>query len=354
MLPRLLKDAGYATSHCGKWHLGSGQGAPLPDAYGFSHYRTTVSNDQYFAGARSDKWFWSKSTSLFVDETIRFIEENRKRPFYANLWTLLPHAPLNPTAEQMAPYRRFAATDKVDHKTAREIYYASVTDLDTQVGRLLKKLDDLELSANTLIVFSSDNGPEDIHIANAGHSGVGSPGPFRGRKRSLYEGGVRLPFLARLPGRIPAGRVDADSVITAVDFLPSVCALAGRKPPEGWNLDGEDVSDIWTGKPRPRRMPIYWEWRFNIHGYHINRSPVLAIREGNWKLLLNPDRSRIELYDIPRDPMEVNDQAEREPAVVRRLSEKALAWQKSLPPGPFDPEAGKNDYSWPGPRRSSL
>ena len=205
MLPRVLKDAGYATSHCGKWHLGRGPGAPLPDAYGFTHYRTTVSNDEYFTAAMKDKWFWSKSTSMIVDETIKFIEQNRNRPFYANVWTLLPHAPLNPTEEQMAPYERFAAGPRVDHRTAREIYFASVTDLDTQIGRLLNKLDELGLSGNTLVVFSSDNGPEDIHINNAGHSGVGSPGPFRGRKRSLYEGGVRLPHIARLPGRIPAG-----------------------------------------------------------------------------------------------------------------------------------------------------
>ena len=79
----------------------------------------------------------------------------------------------------------------------------------------------------------------------------------------------------------------------------------------------------------------------------VNRSPILAIREGNWKLLMNPDRSRVELYDIPRDPMELNNQADRQPAVVKRMSQKALAWQKSLPPGPFDAAAGKIDYPWP-------
>lgn len=347
MLPRLLKDAGYATSHVGKWHLGHGEGAPLPDRYGFTHYRTTVSNDTYYREALKDKWFWAKSTTLFTDETIKFVEENRSRPFYANLWTLLPHAPLNPTDGQMAPYKRFAADPKVDHRTAREIYYASVSDLDTQVGRLLDRLDELGLAGDTLVVFSSDNGPEDIHISNAGHSGIGSPGPFRGRKRSIYEGGVRLPFIARLPGRIPAGRIDNDSVITAVDFLPTVCSLTGVNAPAGWRLDGEDISGMLAGKSRPRTKPIFWEWRYEIFGYNVNRSPMLAIREENWKLLMNPDRSRVELYDIPRDPMEMTNLADRQPAVVKRMSDKVLAWQKTLPPGPFDPGAGKNDYPWP-------
>src|SRR5207247_6147208 len=140
----------------------------------------------------------------------------------------------------------------VPHKGAMQIFYASVTDLDKQVGRLLAKLDELGLANDTLVLFSSDNGPEDIHIVNASHSAVGTAGPFRGRKRSLYEGGVRLPSLARLPGRIPAGRVETASVLTAVDFLPTLTGLTGTSIPSGWRPDGEDVCDILTGKSRPR------------------------------------------------------------------------------------------------------
>lgn len=342
----LLRKAGYATAHIGKWHLGSGPGAPDPVAYGFDVAKATVCNNP--AWNEPAETFWPKCTTLFVDEAIRFIRAHRDRPFYVNLWTLLPHAPLNPTEEQMKPYDRFSWGRGVRHKSAETIYYASVADLDTQVGRLLDELDQLGLGRNTVVVFSSDNGPEDIHIVNAGHSGVGSAGPFRGRKRSLYEGGVRVPFIVRWPEHVPAGRIDNLSVVAGVDFLPTVCHLAGVPLPANHALDGEDVSDILLGKSRPRKNDLMWEWRFRIFGEPFHRSPILAIREGDWKLLMNPDRSRIELYDIPRDPTQLNNLAEKHPEVVHRLAEKVLAWQKTLPAGPVEASAGKSDYPWPG------
>jgi N-acetylgalactosamine-6-sulfatase len=344
-LPRLLKQAGYATGHFGKWHLGGGAGAPPPDAYGFDAHRTLNSSGPGWD--ERDPYFRAKSSRLIADETIRFIEKNQERPFFVNFWSLVPHATLNPTGEQMEPYRRFGPGG-VPHKGAMQIFYASVTDLDEQIGRVLARLEELGLAGDTVVLFTSDNGPEDIHITNASHSGVGSPGPFRGRKRSLYEGGVRLPFVARCPGRIPAGRIDKDDVLTAVDLLPTVCRMADVRPPAGIASDGEDAGDILAGKSRPRTKPIFWEWRFRIHGDTLNRSPMLAVREGQWKLLFNPDRSRVELYDIPRDPSELNNLAPHQPEVVKRLSEKALAWQKTLPAGPVEPMAGRNDYPWPG------
>jgi arylsulfatase A-like enzyme len=173
-----------------------------------------------------------------MDETIRFIRSYRDRPFYVNVWTFAAHALLNPTEEQMQPYQHLSpGGPKFPHKSAAQIYYASVTDLDTQVGRLLATLEELRVADNTLILFSSDNGPEDIHIRNAGHSGVGSAGPFRGRKRSLYEGGVRVPGIIRWPGKVPAGRVDDQSVLSGVDWLPRLqtcrCVSAAR-PEAGW------------------------------------------------------------------------------------------------------------------------
>jgi N-acetylgalactosamine-6-sulfatase len=230
---------------------------------------------------------------------------------------------------------------------ARAIYYASVTDLDTQVGRLLARLDALGLAERTLVLFSADNGPEEIFIRNAGHSGVGSPGPFRGRKRSLYEGGIRLPFIARLPGVVPAGRVDDSSVLSGADLLPTACALAGVRLPAGYAGDGEDRAAVLRGNPGPRTRPLLWEWRFAIPGPVVNKSPMLAIRDGRWKLLLNPDRSRMELYDIPADPFELNNLAPAHPDVVNRLAQVALDWQATLPKGPIEPLAGKRDYPWP-------
>jgi N-acetylgalactosamine-6-sulfatase len=347
-LPRLLKQAGYSTAHFGKWHLGSGPGAPAPDVYGFEDHRTVNANGPSWD--QTDRFFRARSTQLIVDETIRFIEQNRNKPFYVNVWSLLPHATLDPTEEQLKPYERFAPGGQVPHKGATQIYYASVSALDREIGRLLARLDELGLAANTLVFFSSDNGPEDIHIRNASHSGVGSSGPFRGRKRSLYEGGVRLPFLVRWPGHVPAGRVDNNSVLTAVDFLPTLSKLAAVEVPAQWKLDGEDVGDIFFGRSRARIMPILWEWRFNIAGDVLNRSPILAIREGDFKLLINPDRSRLELYNIPRDPSELHNLAQDHPEIVERLAKQVLAWQQTLPEGPFDKGAGRNDYPWPRPR----
>lgn len=344
-VPRLLGAAGYATGHFGKWHLGSGAGAPEPGAYGFDSYRTVNANGPGWKEEASDPYFRARSTGLIADEAIRFIERNRERPFYLQAWTLLPHATLHPTEEELKAYQRFSPAG-VPYQGATQIFYASVTALDRDIGRLLKRLDELGLADNTLVLFSSDNGPEDIHVRNASHSGVGSAGPFRGRKRSLYEGGVRVPLIARWPGRVPAGRVDPASVLTGVDLLPTACALAGAATKA--ESDGEDVTAPLMGRPWKRSRAIHWEWRFRIHGDTLNRSPMLSIRDGDWKLLLNPDRSRVELYDIPRDPSELNNLADRRPEVVAPLAQKALAWQKTLPPGPVEPGAGRNDYPWPG------
>ncbi len=342
----LLKAAGYATAHFGKWHLGHGPGAPDPTAYGFDVARTMVSVNPGWKEPPAA--FWPNSTALFVDETLAFVRKNRDRPFYVNLWTLLPHAALNPTDEQMKPYERFSPGRGIPHKSAETIYYASVGDIDAQIGRLLDELDRMGLADDTIVLFSSDNGPEDIHIANAGHSGVGSAGPFRGRKRSLYEGGIRTPFLVRWPGHVPARRVEDAAVVAGVDFLPTLCRLAGVEPPVGHALDGEDMSDVLLGGSRPRKTPLMWEWRFHIFGEPFHRSPILAIREGDWKLLMNPDRSRVELYDILRDPTQLNNVADGHADVVERLAARVLAWQKTLPEGPLEPTAGKNDYPWPG------
>ena len=351
----LLKSAGYATAHFGKWHLGNGEGAPPPTEYGFDESRTVNSNGPIWN--EPDITFRAKSTAAIVDEAIRFIRAHRDKPFYVNVWSLVPHATLNPTEEQMKPYARLGPGGKdFPHKGAAQIFYASVTDLDTQIGRLLDELEKLGLADNTLVMFSSDNGPEDIHITNAGHSGIGSAGPFRGRKRSLYEGGVRVPFIVRWPGKVPAGRIDDTSVVAGVDWLPTVCKLGEVPLPSDFKPDGEDVSDLLAGKLRPRNAPLFWEWRFNIAGEPFHHSPMLAIREGDWKLLLNPDRSRVELYDIPRDPTQLKNVAEKHPELVERLTKEALDWQATLPKGPIEPGAGKADYPWPGkemsPRRT--
>ncbi|MBL7188499.1 MAG: sulfatase-like hydrolase/transferase [Phycisphaerae bacterium] len=266
--------------------------------------------------------------------------------FYVNARTLVPHATLHPTDEQMKPYQRYAPQG-VPYKGAKQIYYASVSDMDRQIGRLVKRIDQLGLADNTVIAFSSDNGPEDFDIRNAVHSGIGDTGPFRGRKRSIYEGGVRMPFIVRWTSRTPAGKVDDKNIVAGVDWLPTVCSLAGVKLPAGLNPDGEDMSQAILGKPWTRSKPLMWEWRFRVFGDMAHKSPMLALRDGKWKLLMNPDRSRVELYDIGNDPTELDNVADQNPQVVRKLSERLLKWQKTLPAGPTDDVAGSNAYPWP-------
>jgi N-acetylgalactosamine-6-sulfatase len=355
----LLKRAGYATSHVGKWHLRNnvsqlsddeplderGQG-PTPAAYGFDF---DGSGEPWGANGPKDQPFYrAQSTARFVDETIAFIKKHRDQPFYAQLWTLVPHARLNPTPDQLKVYAHLhPGGPDFPHASAAEIYYASVTDVDTQVGRLLNTLDELGLTEKTLVVVSSDNGPEDIHIVNAGHSGVGSTGPFRGRKRSLYEGGIRVPLIARWPGRISAARIDDASIVAAIDWLPTVCRLAGVSPPATTTMDGEDISDILQHGPRVRARPLFWETRYPVTGDAIHQSPNLAIRDANWKLLLNRDGTRLELYDVRRDPLEVANVAAVQEKIVETLSARALAWSRGLPPGPTAAGTGVLRYPWP-------
>lgn len=348
---RLLKSAGYATAHIGKWHLGSNSGGPTPDAYGFDFVGSTEKDGAN--GPASDPYYRANSSKLFVDEALKFIESKKQQPFYLQLWTLVPHATLQPTPEQLALYPNLGAGGpQFPHKSAAQIFYSSVTDLDRHIGRLLDGLKAHGLDDKTLILFSSDNGPEDIHIKNAGHSGIGSAGPFRGRKRSLYEGGIRVPGIARWPGHVPAGKIDETTILSAVDWLPSVCQLAGVPVPSGHALDGEAMDDVLTGTNRARRTPLMWEWRFRIAGEPFHHSPQLAIRDGQWKLYLNPDGSRVELYDMTTDLTQLNNVAEHHAEVVAPMKDRVLAWSKTLPEGPRDPGAGQMNSGYPRPSRN--
>lgn len=337
-----FKEAGYTTGHFGKWHMGVVEAKE----YGFDEYRVLGGGGPFAWHGEAN--FYRRSSELIVDEAIRFIEANRDKPFYANVWTMHPHAPLDPSEDHMKPYARF--NDKRltgEFTTPFGVFYGVVTEMDRQIGRLLDKLDELGLTDNTIVVFSSDNGPEDIHLTESAHSGVGHTGPFRGRKRSLYEGGIRTPFIIRWPGKAPAGKVDDSTILSGVDFLPSICRLAGVGIPGDLELDGEDMSGSLVGEPKARTRPLMWERRFRVLGDTINKSPMMAVREGRWKLLMNLDRSRLELYDIPNDPMEVDNVAGREPDVVEELSKALLNWHATLPESPIEREAGSNAYAWP-------
>lgn len=339
-LPDLLKQAGYATAHFGKWHLGHGTGAPAPEAYGIDVSKTQNSSGTPLGDEGKEPYFRARSTALMVDETIKFARANKDKPFYVNLWTLVPHAALKPTPEQLAVYaelqpkaddpafgewtRKYYANAK-DLRSQMQVFCASLTDLDTQIGRLLDSLDELGLTNDTLIFFSSDNGPEDYRVGNAANAGVGSAGPLRARKRSMHEGGIRTFGLVRWPGKVPAGRV-SDEPWAFWDFLPTAVEVAGAKAPAELKTDGLSLVSFLQGGPAPKRDYYYWE---------LHEGPSLqAARWGDWKAVRNGPQAKVEIYDLKTDSAEGNDLAASRPELV----EKALAIFK---------DAHVDDPNWP-------
>lgn len=351
-LPRLLRHAGYTTIHVGKWHLGK----PDPETPGLEIFGFDIS--RWIDCVEDGRNLWRleerpTATAVLVDTTIELLEQVKDRPFYCQLWLHDPHAPLNPPRELMEKFRRQTPQG---FTSPFMVYAATVVEMDRQIGRLVDAVDRLGLGENTIIIFSSDNGPEDIDIANSAWSAYGSAGPLRGRKRSLYEGGIRVPWIVRWPGGAPAGLVNNSTILAGVDFLPTICELTGVSPPPevSCSLRGESLAAAFRGDTSVQRStPLFWEWRFRVFNHPWNRCPMLAIRSGPWKLFMNPDQSRTELYHIPNDPGEQNNLAHLHPQVVEELAAQLLAWHRTLPPGPVDELAGRNDYPWPQSQRPS-
>jgi N-acetylgalactosamine-6-sulfatase len=350
-ITKLMKSAGYITGHFGKWHMGGPQdkNAPPPESYGIDVSATVLSNGPNFT-QKGDKR--SESSMRIMQHTLDFIEANIDKHFFINCWLIDPHSVLAPSDEQLAEYPELASPSK-GFTSATQVYYSVVTNLDKQIGRLLDKLDQLGLSEKTLLVFSSDNGPAPIWGYDTSHSGAGDVGPLRGCKASLYEGGIREPFIVRWPKHTPLGKVDDTTLISGVDLLPTFCNLAGIKVDKDHKLDGQDMSPALIGNQTKRIKPLFWEYRFSPWGSHIQKSPALAMRDGDWKLMMNPDGSRIELYDLMKNPCEVDNLAAENPAVVKSMSQQLLAWHTSLPDFELTPlSAGSFYYPWPKSRNS--
>ena len=326
-LPRLLQEAGYVTGLFGKWHLTNvwAQDAPLPEAYGFDE--SAVFNGP---GPQANP-----SNSDVDDRALAFIEKYQDQPFFLNVWLHETHTAHFPKEHYL---ERFAHLDE-----AEQVYAAILAEGDDRVGRILAALDEHGLTENTLVIFSSDNGPEitgrnlkkmkDDSYAGAlldgyasGYS-VGSSGGLRERKRSLYEGGIRVPFIVRWPGQTPAGRVNTTAVMNAVDLLPTFCEIAEVSLPAGYEPDGVSVLPALRGGDWQRSQPIFWEFR-------TRRYPQMAIRDGDWKLLMDFEEERVELYDIPDDPAESKNLAGEHPERVEKLKQQIRDWKKTLPKDP--------------------
>ncbi|MBL9189674.1 MAG: sulfatase-like hydrolase/transferase [Opitutaceae bacterium] len=319
---RFLQKAGYRTAHFGKWHLTNRdtRGAPAPTAYGFDEFAV------FNGGAETV----SADLHATPENAAKFIQANKDRPFFLNVWLHESHLPHRPTK---------ASLDKWAHlDEQKRVYAAVITDGDNAVGRVLDALKTAGVEQNTLVIFSSDNGPETTgtdkgpNTPERGYGGyysVGSSGGLRGEKRSLFEGGVRVPFLVRWPGHTPAGAIDNTTVFTAVDLLPTLCAAAGVSLPPDYRGDGENLIAALNGQSVSRTRPIFWAWTGKATD--PDWWPRLAVRDGDWKLTLTADGKRTELHRLTSDRAESNDLAKAHPDIVARLTQLALAWHATLP-----------------------
>jgi uncharacterized sulfatase len=344
-LARLLHDAGYATGHFGKWHMGGQRDvgdAPLITEYGFDASLTNfeglgdrvLSLLDAFDGSEparhalgSDRlgrgeiqWVRrDRVTSVYVDAAIKFLDQAvaRGRPFYANLWPDDVHSPFFPPA------------DKRGDGSKRGRYLGALDAMDEQLGALFDHVrQSPQLRDNTLILVCSDNGPE---------PGAGSAGKFRGKKGQLYEGGVRSPLVVWGPGLVDpasAGGWNRESVLAAFDLVPSLLAVCGVERPAEVALDGQDLHEPLLGHSRASRTgPLFFRRPPDRDaGNGLADAPDLAIRLGDWKFLCEYDGTSAELYDLAADPGESTNVAAEHADVVADLTQRVVAWHASLPP----------------------
>lgn len=300
-LAEYLKDAGYATGIVGKWHLGAKGFTPERQGFDFvftGKPNTTPSDEE---GGKGEYELTAKA--------IEFVEKNKSKPFFLYLAHNNPHIPLAAKAELV----------KKNKDAFNPVYAACIETLDDSVGLLLKKLDGLKLSANTIVIFTSDNGG--VHVPEGKEDAPTHNTPHRAGKGFLYEGGLRVPLILRWPGKVKAGSVTDDPVVN-MDLLPTLLAACGQKVPDG--LDGEDVSELWLGKAKPKGRVFYWH---NPHYNNQGGRPSGAVREGKWKYVEPYDGGKAELYDLAADPGETKDLAGDEKQRASKMGLRLVRWR---------------------------
>ncbi len=344
MLARMLHEAGYATGHFGKWHMGGQRDvgeAPLITEYGFDDSLTnfeglgdrvlaeldayngkkprlhTLGSDNLGRGKITYEKR-DKITQTFVDATIDFIKtaQAHNQPFYVNVWPDDVHSPFFPPKERRGD------------QTKRQLYLGVLETMDEQLGTLFDFVrDDKNLRNNTAIVMCSDNGPE---------LGAGSAGPYRGHKTTLYEGGIRSPLIVWGPGLIAeerSGTTNTESVFAAFDLVPSLLSISGVSPKPNVDFDGEALPDVLLGKSTASHsQPICFRRppdRPEIQGKQL---PDLAVRDGKWKLLCSYDGSDVELYNLEQDKGETANVAQDHEDIASALKKTVLQWHQNMPP----------------------
>lgn len=335
LLPRLLQQSGYATAHFGKWHLANNMipDSPLPSEYGYDEYGAFNC-----AGEQMPVHEDSQHAVAFMEKS-----HAKNKPFFINLWLHEPHTPFHTVPKYRWRFRDLEETDNI---------YASVlSHADDRIGEVLDALDRLQLTENTLVIFSSDNGPArasrptELKLTHdtatgAGYGSAASKGITGGRKgykSALFEGGIGVPFIARWPGKIAANKINNQSLLSAVDLLPTFCEIAEVSLPDTYKPDGVSQVEALMGKgPQKRTKPLFWKmnsaWPIRkTQPYHW---VSYAVVKDQWKLLTNSDSTYVELYDIVADPYEKQNLREANPDSADRLLQLLADWKRTLPAKP--------------------
>ena len=334
-----LQASGYLTFHVGKWHLGDADHSPETQGFdlsiGGTHWGAPATYFYPFSGefgqAREFRYVPGLGlgkpgdylTDRLTDEALKLIDQAGDRPFFLSLWLHNPHTPIEAKPELARKYR---AKIKPGLKHQNPDYAAMVETLDANVGRVLRKLRQRRLAERTLVIFASDNGGTIIQ-----HKGrqVTDNSPLRSGKGSLYEGGIRVPLIVRMPGITPGGQCCAEPVV-CTDFFPTIlelCGVAatGKAAPKGL-LDGLSLVPLLKPRSRLQRDALF----FHYPHYYMTTTPVSAVRAGDWKLLEYFEDDRVELYHLRDDLGERCDLAGQQPERAARLRSRLHDWRKEV------------------------
>ncbi|MCX6997112.1 MAG: sulfatase [Kiritimatiellaeota bacterium] len=319
----LLRQHGYATCHVGKWHLNgkfNSPAQPQPNDHGFDYWLATQNNaapshkdpSNFVRNGTPAGKLEGYSAVLVAEEAADWLKNKRgkEQPFYLQVWTHEPHLPIESDPEFQSLYQTEDEGLKQHH--------GDVTQLDHAFGVVMKALEELKLAENTFVIFTSDNGPEgrpnkDGQLTQRTR---GSTGGLRGRKRDMYEGGIRVPGIVRWPGRVKPGTVSEVPVVGS-DIFTTIGAMAGVKLPADRTIDGANLLPVFEGQSLQRAIPLYWRCV-------LAQGPEMALRDGDWKILADAKLTKFELYNIKADWQEKDNLAAGQPARLEELKRELV------------------------------